>query len=254
MTTTLLPAPPAPTLPTLTRVELRKSRDTRAGFWLLLTLGVAALAVPLLTMFFADPRAKTFTEYLTLAQFPVSLLLPVLGILLVTSEWSQRTAMTTFALVPQRARVVVAKLLAAALLALLGVVATLVAAGLVTALTPVLTDDATSWEVTAQHVLQVVALEVLYVLVGVAFGLLLRTSPLAIVLYFVVPTIVTVLVTTIPALDWVREWLDLTTTTEPMYSGDLDGAGWARAGTATVLWFVAPLIGGWVRLQRSEIA
>ena len=43
----------------------------------------------------------------------MSLILPVLGILLVTSEWSQRTGLTTFALVPQRERVIVAKLIGA---------------------------------------------------------------------------------------------------------------------------------------------
>ena len=40
----------------------------------------------------------------------MSLLLPVMGILLVTSEWSQRTDMTTFALEPHRSRVIMAKL------------------------------------------------------------------------------------------------------------------------------------------------
>ena len=43
--------------------------------------------------------------------------MPVVGILLVTSEWSQRTAMITFTLVPHRSRVLVAKLLAGLLLA-----------------------------------------------------------------------------------------------------------------------------------------
>lgn len=42
--------------------------------------------------------------------------MPVVGILLVTSEWSQRTAITTFTLVPQHGRVLTAKLLAALVL------------------------------------------------------------------------------------------------------------------------------------------
>ena len=42
------------------------------------------------------------------------MLLPIVGILLVSSEWSQRTALITFTLVPQRMRVMSAKLAAGA--------------------------------------------------------------------------------------------------------------------------------------------
>ena len=105
----------------------------------------------------------------------------------------------------------------------------------------------------ADQVVQVLV-QVLNVLAGVAFGLLLLSSPLAIVLYFALPTAFTVLVSTVAALDWVRDWLDLTTTTGPMYLGELDGQGWLQVGTSTALWLVAPLVAGWVRVQRSEIA
>ena len=43
----------------------------------------------------------------------MGILLPVLGILLVTSEWSQRTAMVTFTLEPSRSRVIAAKFVVA---------------------------------------------------------------------------------------------------------------------------------------------
>ncbi|MGY1717754.1 hypothetical protein ACI8AG_01720 [Blastococcus sp. SYSU DS0552] len=245
---------PPPSLPTLVAVELRKARDTRAGAWLLLVVALLALVVPGLILFFGKAPEKTFAEYLGAAQLPVALLLPVVGILLVTSEWSQRTALTTFALVPQRSRVIVAKLGAAVLLGVLGVLASAAAAALAAALTPVLTDDPTSWSVDVDQVVQVLLVQVLNVLVGVAFGLLLLSSPLAIVLYFALPTAFTVLVSTVAALDWVRDWLDLTTTTGPMYLGELDGQGWLQVGTSTALWLLAPLVAGWVRVQRSEIA
>ena len=40
------------------------------------------------------------------------ILLPIIGILLVSSEWSQRTALITFTLVPKRMRVMSAKIAA----------------------------------------------------------------------------------------------------------------------------------------------
>ncbi|MGY2003773.1 hypothetical protein [Blastococcus sp. SYSU DS1024] len=171
--TTTAPAPavpavdvPAPSLPTLVAVELRKATDTRAGAWLLVGIVALALAVPALILFFGEAPEKTFTEYLGAAHLPVAVLLPVVGILLVTGEWSQRTALTTFALVPQRSRVLVAKMGAAVLLAVLGVLAGVAAAALAAALTPVLTDDPTSWSLGADQVVQVLLVQVLNVLVG----------------------------------------------------------------------------------------
>ena len=94
--------------------------DTRAGFWLLLLVVLSALAVV------RHPRGRrsrgpdvrlVFGDCVGI----VSVLLPIVGLLLVTSEWSQRTALTTFTLVPERSRVVVAKLLAGCALALVAV-------------------------------------------------------------------------------------------------------------------------------------
>jgi ABC-type transport system involved in multi-copper enzyme maturation permease subunit len=238
----------------LTRVELRKSADTRAGRWLLVAIAAVALLVAGLQLFFDDGVDGSFGYFFTASQFPVGFLLPVLGILLVTSEWSQRTAMTTFALVPVRSRVLTAKMLAAALLAVLGVLATLVVAALATLLTPAVAGPASRWELSGAHLGQVLLVQVVVVLVGVAFGMLLLSSPLAIVLYFLLPVVVTILVSSVAALDWVRDWLDLTTTTIPMYDGQLAGQGWAQVGTSVALWLLLPLMAGWGRIQRSEIA
>jgi ABC-2 type transport system permease protein len=247
------PALAPPSLLQLVRVELRKSYDTRAGRWLLLVIGLASLAVVAIELFVPD-APKSFSDYFAFTQFPVGLLLPVLGILLVTSEWSQRTAMTTFTLVPRRERVLTAKLLAATVLAVLGVAAAAVAAAVATLLTPVFTDSSLDWSTTGAQVGEVVLVQVISVLVGVGFGMLLLSSPLAIVLYFVLPTVFTILVNLVGALAWVRDWLDLSTTTMPMYDGTLDGQGWLQVATSVGLWLVVPLVLGWVRIQRAEIA
>ncbi|MBB3675278.1 ABC transporter permease [Modestobacter versicolor] len=248
-----LPEPTPPSLPTLVRVELRKSYDTRAGKWLLVTIGLAALAVVAISLFVED-APKTFPDYFSFTQLPVAILLPVLGILLVTSEWSQRTAMTTFTLVPRRSRVLTAKVLAASVLGVLGVLATVAATVLATVLTPVVTDQAMDWSLSGAQAGQVLLVQVLFVLSGVAFGMLLLSSPLAIVLYFVLPTVFTIVVNLVSALDWVRDWLDLGTTSQPMFEGELDGQGWVQLATSAVVWIVLPMAIGWVRIQRSEIA
>src|SRR4029453_8334514 len=101
-----------PGLGRLIAVELRKMVNTRAGFWLQLApvaINVVAVVPRLLV---GDAADHTFQSVLDLGLQPAAILLPVLGILLVTSEWSQRTGMITFALVPVRSRVLGAKLIA----------------------------------------------------------------------------------------------------------------------------------------------
>ena len=73
----------------------------------------------------------TFQSVLDAGLQPAAILLPVLGILAVTSEWSQRTGLITFVLVPVRSRVLGAKLIASLLLAvaMLAMSVAVVAAG-----------------------------------------------------------------------------------------------------------------------------
>lgn len=89
---------PAPALRRLVLVELRKSADTRAGRWLLGTLAAIAIAGVVLLLIFGKAGDQDFGGFVFTAQLPLGLLLPVLGILSMTSEWSQRTALATFAL------------------------------------------------------------------------------------------------------------------------------------------------------------
>src|SRR5689334_17041559 len=111
MSTTTLPIPtrlnPAginlgPGLTRLVAVELRKMINTRAGFW----LQVATVALTVLVVIIRSTTGEiddhTFAGVLNIAVRPAAFLLPVAGILLVTSEWSQRTGMITFTLVPRR--------------------------------------------------------------------------------------------------------------------------------------------------------
>jgi len=52
---------------------------------------------------------QTYTSYLAFAAVGLTILLPVVSILTLTSEWSQRTALTTFTQEPRRTRVINAK-------------------------------------------------------------------------------------------------------------------------------------------------
>ncbi|BCL15918.1 ABC transporter permease [Micromonospora sagamiensis] len=242
-----------PSLLRLTGVELRKLADTRAGLWLLIVIALTAVAIVTVQLFVAPAEEQTFRPFFESTLLPVGVLLPVLGILSVTSEWSQRTALTTFALVPARHRVVLAKLAAVVVAALLSVVASIAVAAAGTVVAD-LTGGAGTWSVPGALLWHAAVLQVANVLIGIAFGLLLGSTPLAIVLYFVLPTVWSVLGEMVAALRKPAEWLDTAVTMTPLFSAEVTGGQWARLGTSLLLWLVAPLVAGLVRTMRREVS
>jgi len=243
-----------PGLARLTRVELRKMADTRAGFCLLVTTAFVTVAVVALMLIFAEPADQTFANLFAMTLFPTGILLPILGILSVTSEWTQRTALTTFALVPNRSRVAMAKTLAATVLAIGSIVAGLAAAAAGTLVAGALDGAAGSWSLTGGAIGYATLFNFLNVMIGLAFGMLLMNSAVAIVLYFVLPMAWSALGGIIAALETPAEWLDTSRTFAPLVEDAMTSGAWARLGTSVALWVVLPFAAGLFRLLRREVA
>jgi ABC-2 type transport system permease protein len=238
-----------PGMSRLTVVELRKAVDTRAGFWLLAVTAALTIVVEVISAFAAPAGQRDLLHFLGAAIVPPSILMPVAGVLLVTSEWTQRTAMVTFALVPHRARVLTAKLLAGlALAAVAFVLCTAVA--LVT--TAVAGAGGDTWSLGVAVWLQAGFSLAISMLGGIAFGAVLLTSAPAIVLLFVLPTAWSAL-GSIHALNGAAQWLDTTRTTDPLLSEPLSALQWARVGTSLALWLVLPIVVGFWRVGRSDV-
>lgn len=236
----------------LVGVELRKSVDTRAGRWLLVAILALTAAAVGLVLAVGDESQHTMPQMLSFAASPQGFLLPVLGILLVTSEWSQRTALVTFALTASRSHVIAAKIVAALLLALGAAAGAVVAAAAATAAGG---SEEGFAEVTVATILLFVALQLLNVLMGVAFGLLLLNTPAAISVFFILPVVSSLVFTTVPALEDLAPWLDLQTAQSPLVDGDfsLTGEQLAQSAVTALLWVVLPLLGGWFRTMRAEV-
>ena len=235
-----------PSFGRLTLVELRKMVDTRAGFWLQLTVAAITLAAVVVVCFIADTDDLTFQNLFIVAMTPGAVLLPIIGILLVSSEWSQRTALITFTLVPRRMRVMAAKL--AAGLAL-GVI--LLALSLLVAAAATLAIGG-EWTLSADILGQITILVLTAMVTGIAFGALFLSSAPAIVLSFVLPLGWAALAS-IRFLNDAGQWLDTTRTTEPLTERALSGEEWAQLGTSMLLWLVLPLAIGLFRIARGEI-
>ena len=127
----------------LVRVELRKMFDTRSGFWLMASIGISALLATAAVIVFAPDADQTYASFGSAVGMPMAVILPIVAILSVTSEWSQRSGLTTFTLVPSRGRVMAAKG-AAAVLVVVSSAAAAGAAGSAAAPTPAATASAVS--------------------------------------------------------------------------------------------------------------
>ncbi len=238
----------------LVGVELRKMYDTRAGLWLLGSIVVVTAAFMLIFFFVADSPDRVFDNFIGIAATPQGFLLPVLGILLVTQEWGQRTAMVTFALEPSRGRVIAAKVVAALIFGAAAFVAAVVIAALFTAIGGADGgfEDLTLWVFGLFFLLQL-----LTVIQGLAYGLLLLNSPAAIVTFFVAPIASSIIFNLVPGLRDPAPWLDLGTAQQPLFDigGELSltGEEWAQLGTTTLIWIVLPFVAGLIRVMRAEL-
>ena len=238
-----------PGLLRLSGVELRKMVDTRAGFWLL--LGIVLTTITVVVVFgFDDGHDQSLRSMFADSAQVALALLPVVGILLVSSEWTQRTSLITFALVPQRRRVLAAKLSAGVALAVVAWVVILAIAAVGTAV--VGGGEAEQWSLPGWFIGQSSVYLAVSMLLGVAFGAMLLSSAPAIVLYFLVPLGFAAL-GSMRVFDGVRTWLDGSQSLAPLTTEQMGASDWAHAGTTIAVWMLLPLVIGLWRITRSEI-
>ena len=251
------PAPPIPTT-RLVKVELRKMFDTRSGFWMLVSIGVLSVVATGAVIIFAPDSAVTYESFATAIGLPMSVILPVIAILAVTSEWSQRSGLTTFTLVPSRGRVIGAKAIAAALVGL-GSMAIAFAVGAVGNLIgSALAGVDTVWDVSWSAAPQIVLGNLVGMAIGFTLGVVLRASAAAIVGYFVVSLVLPGILELLALVrEWfldLQPWIDWNYTQVKLFEGATNtGEEWAMLGSTTMIWIVVPLVIGLLALRRSEV-
>ena len=233
-------------------VELRKQLDTRAGLWLLVAIALVNAGFITLALFTADAASLTWTTLLQSASIGQLLLLPLIGVMAATSEWSTRTALTTFTLEPRRTRVNLAKLASASVLAPVVMVATLAVSAVLNVAGILWLDGTGSWALDWRIVGGTVLALVLFVWQGVAFGLAFLSTPVAIVAYLVLPTVWTVLTLSIESLRGPAEWLDMNETVMTLMRGAMAAEDWPRLLVSLLVWIGVPLAVGLWRTARRE--
>lgn len=232
----------------LVRVEWSKATDTRAARWLLALVGLSTVAMAIVPVVAPSSFDQTQASYLGVSAVGLTILLPVVAILLFTGEWSQRSVITTFTQEPRRSRVLNAKLAVSLLLGFgasgYGAAITAGALGVAAASGRTLEADL-SIGIIAGYLVFVL----LNVLAGVALGVLLQSSAIAIAASFALPASLAAIGT---ASTLVRNWIDLSVWNWVLEN---DWAGHVPEITVSVLFWVAvPLAAGYVRTLRRDVA
>jgi ABC-2 type transport system permease protein len=238
-------------------VELRKMFDTRSGFWLMTSIAITALLATGAVIIFAPDSEINFNNFAAAIGVPMTVILPMIAILSVTGEWSQRSGLTTFTLVPHRGRVILAKAISAIGVGVVSMVLAFSIGALGNLLGAAITGNDLVWNLGFGNLLYIMLANVIGMMMGFMLGVLIRNSPGAIVGYFVysflVPTIFGLLAA---SQDWFRDiqgWVDFQFSSSALFDGGLTSEQWANIGVSGLFWFIIPLVVGVWLVLRSEV-
>lgn len=122
---------------------------------------------------------------------------------------------------------------------------------------PATTGTDRVWDVSFVHGLDIILGSLISLLIGTMLGILFRSSPVALVAYFVtsylLPTVFGLLATTQEGFQDLQRWVDLNHAQSFLFEGTLSGMQWARLAVATTLWLVVPAMLGLRLVMKSEV-
>ena len=241
----------------LARVELRKMFDTRAGFWLMASVGIVAVLATAAVILWAPDEAITQETFATAIGMPLSVVLPMIAILSITSEYSQRTGLTTYTLVPWRGRVITAKVLVTFVIGVVSMFFALAVGALGNLLGSAVTGLDPVWDISVQTFSYILLANILGMLMGFMLGVLFRSSAAAIVGYFVYSLVLPVAFGTLAAFQgWFRDlqpWVDVNFAITRLFEGSLTTEHWQQLGITTLVWLWIPLALGLRAVLRAEV-
>ena len=242
----------------LAKVEFRKALDTRAGRWFVISILALVVVVEVIYAFAANDQSKNFQDFVQISGFALGYFLPIIIIMLVTSEASQRNGLVTFTLEPQRSRVVIAKFIAGLVLGASVLVTAFVLAALGT-IFGMVTGGSPDWSLDGHLLFNGFVLSNLIgIFIGFAIGMLIMNTAGAIVAYFayslILPTAVGILSAISDGFEKIAPWIEFNTAQTPLFDGDYTPTGeeWAQIAVAGTIWLILPLVLGVYRLLRIE--
>ena len=241
----------------LAKVELRKMFDTRAGFWLMASVGIVSVLATAAVIIWAPDDAITLETFATAMGMPLSVVLPIIAILSITSEYSQRTGLTTYTLVPWRGRAITSKLLVTLAIGVVSMTFALAVGAVGNLLGSAITGLDPVWDISLQSFGFIVLANILSMLMGFMLGVLFRSSAAAIVGYFVYSFVLPVAFGTLASFqEWFRDlqpWVDVNYAITRLFDQSMTVEYWQQLGVTTLVWLWIPLALGLRAVLRAEV-
>ena len=222
--------------------------DTRSGFWLIASIGITGLIATIATIAFAPDQDLTYYNFAKAVGFPITVILPMIALLSITSEWSQRSGLTTFTYVPNRRRVVGAKTLSAVIVAVASMLFAFVVGALGNVVGSTIAGTPTVWDLSVAHAVDDRAGQP-----GLAADRhharhaapQLRRRPGRVLrLVLLVPNLSGLLATSQDWFEHVQPWVDLNFAQTSLFEGMHTGAEWAHVAATVLIWIVLPGLSG----------
>jgi ABC-2 type transport system permease protein len=229
-------------------VELRKLVDTRAQAALIIAALLLCLAIAALEA--ALTPTPSLGAVAPTAAAPLYLAAPIAVILSITSEWTRRGALLTFAAEPSRLRVAAAKL-GASLILTTGMVLVVVLMALVAAVVALAVRGSGSpleGLAGVGGVRTVLVTAILSVLTAVAIAFLIPSTAGAVVVFLVFTLAVD---SAVQVLGPVGPWLAYNRAVEGVSTGVIGSV--PQTAVALVAWLIVPLAAGVVAFSRREV-
>jgi len=237
--------------------ELRKMLDTRSGLWLMASIGLLALLTTSAVILWAARAELTYSTFVSAISIPMTLVIPMVAILSVTAEWSQRSGLTTFTLVPHRGRVITAKALSCLIVAVVTIPFAFAVGALGNIVGTAIAGVDPVWDLTVANLLTIMLANVLAMMVGFMLGVVIRSSAAALAAYFIyqflLPTVALLLAR---SQEWFRDlqpWVDFDFAQSPLLKGALTSEQWVQLLTTGAIWLALPMTVGLVFMVRAEV-
>jgi ABC-2 type transport system permease protein len=175
--------PTGPSAVSMVGLEIRKSLSTRSGKAVALA-GVAVAPVATTLLSFTGEKLDAVVGPIGAMGLVTALVLIPLGVLATAGEWSHRTVQTTFLQVPNRTKVVAAKVVAVAMMGAVIAAIAIAASAAVLSVGPV---GDPSWNGVPMAMAVAVAAGAAFAVIGAGVGAAMANTPAALTtLYLVV--------------------------------------------------------------------
>lgn len=234
----------------LVRVETRKILDIPSGRGVLVCVAALAVVVSIWQLFTSDQEQLSVPVYLMGPVQMVCMITPLIGLITMTSEFTQRTALSTFTLAPWRLRVLWAKAIAATAVTIATTIVAIAIAMVGAWTTSAITDTPAMYNGVGDTIRGLLLTSILTSILALAIGALVAQTAIAASVYFIAPVAFSVLATAV--LKDAAPWFDIFAAFDRLGSND-PFVELGQTGTSLMLWVVIPAVLGAASAVRREI-